>query len=97
MLTENLPSRIEGRLAELRGKGIAYNVVRDHRTQLEGAEWATWTGAKLQLAALRSGPDVWLEVRKFGEDGARTVTVSERDPSNFAKIVLDFAAEDSRE
>jgi hypothetical protein len=84
---------IEGFLQDLRGRGLAGNIVKDRPDQLAPNEQSTWTGEQHQLALMGSAANCWLELRQ--QEGGHWITVRiERNLNNPGAIVLDFAVKE---
>ncbi len=84
---------VDGHIANLQGKGIGGNLIRDQPKQLRPPEVTTWTGKHQQLALLVSGLDVWMELRDFLPQG-RVPVKSERERLGFEALVVQFAVRD---
>lgn len=86
-----IPDYIEGLLAELAGKGIGGNIVRDQNDQLSPPEAAVWTGKRYQLALCWSGLNVWLELRHRLPQGWVCVGEPRHNRGDFTSFICRFA------
>lgn len=77
-------------LSELRGRGLAGNIIQDSPAQLAGEEQALWTGERHQLAFVGEPGNFKLELRRFDDSGHWEAIREEKDPEKFNMIVIDF-------
>lgn len=84
---------VDSFLADMRGRGLAGNIVTDSPTQRVEDEQALWTGERYQLAFCGEPKDFRLELREI-KDGVWEVAREESDPNKFNQLVLFFITEE---
>lgn len=85
-----LPPHIDNMIANLQGKGLGGNAVRDSRAQLSPPEGATWTGKQYQLALCWSGQETWMELRQYINGVRVVVGESVYNRADFTSTVAKF-------
>lgn len=77
---------------------LGSSVVEDDPSQLSPPEAALWTGERYQLALLRSGNSIWLELRGFATIGghrSRVPLEQEHNPVRFRDFIRRFFEADT--
>lgn len=84
---------VDSFLADMRGRGLAGNIVADSPAQRVEDEQAMWTGERYQLAFCGEPKDFRLELREI-KDGIWDVVREVKDPDKFNQLVLFFITEE---